>query len=80
MLTIGYDIGSSSVKAVLFDAEKGIQLAGAYSPKQEMPILARQAGWAEQDPAMWWENLRISRQPRERSFRLRPASRAAWAQ
>jgi len=57
MLTIGYDIGSSSVKAVLFDAEKGIQSAGAYSPKQEMPILARQAGWAEQDPAMWWENL-----------------------
>jgi xylulokinase len=60
MLTIGYDIGSSSVKAVLFDAEKGIQLAGAYSPKQEMPILARQAGWAEQDPAMWWENLKAA--------------------
>jgi xylulokinase len=58
MLTIGYDIGSSSVKAVLFDAEKGTPLAGGYSPKQEMPILARQAGWAEQDPAMWWENLK----------------------
>ena len=58
MLTIGYDIGSSSVKAVLFDAEKGTTLAGAYSPKQEMPILARQPGWAEQDPAMWWENLK----------------------
>jgi xylulokinase len=58
MLTIGYDIGSSSVKAVLFDAEKGTTVAGAYSPKQEMPILARQAGWAEQDPAMWWEHLK----------------------
>lgn len=58
MLTIGYDIGSSSVKAVLFDVEKGIPVAGAYSPKQEMPILARQAGWAEQDPVMWWENLK----------------------
>jgi len=58
MLTIGYDIGSSSVKAVLFDTEKGTPIAEAYSPKQEMPILARQAGWAEQDPAMWWENLR----------------------
>jgi xylulokinase len=58
MLTIGYDIGSSSVKAVLFDAEKGHTVAGAYSPKQEMPILARQAGWAEQDPVMWWENLK----------------------
>jgi xylulokinase len=58
MLTIGYDIGSSSIKAVLFDAERGITLSGAYSPKQEMPMLARQAGWAEQDPAMWWEHLR----------------------
>ena len=58
VLTIGYDIGSSSVKAVLFDAEKGTAVAGAYSPRQEMPILARQAGWAEQDPAMWWENLK----------------------
>ena len=60
MLTIGYDIGSSSVKAVLFDAEKGTPVAGGYSPKQEMPILARQAGWAEQDPAMWWENLKAA--------------------
>jgi xylulokinase len=58
MLTLGYDIGSSSVKGVLFDAEKGIPLADGYSPKQEMPILARQTGWAEQDPAMWWENLK----------------------
>ena len=58
MLTIGYDIGSSSVKAVLFDADKGTPVAGAYSPKQEMPILARETGWAEQDPAMWWENLK----------------------
>jgi xylulokinase len=60
MLTIGYDIGSSSVKAVLFDADKGTPVAGAYSPKQEMPILAREAGWAEQDPAMWWENLKAA--------------------
>lgn len=60
MLTIGYDIGSSSVKAVLFDAEKGTAVAGGYSPKQEMPILAREPGWAEQDPAMWWENLKTA--------------------
>jgi xylulokinase len=25
-----------------------------------MPILARQAGWAEQDPVMWWENLKAA--------------------
>ena len=62
MLTIGYDIGSSSVKAVLFDAERGTALAEAYRPKEEMPILARQAGWAEQDPAMWWEHLKEATQ------------------
>ena len=60
VLTLGFDIGSSSVKAVLFDAAAGKVLGGAFSPKTEMPILARQPGWAEQDPAMWWENLTIA--------------------
>lgn len=58
MLTIGYDIGSSSVKAVLFDAEKGAALSSAYSPREEMTIHAPRPGWAEQDPAVWWEHLR----------------------
>jgi xylulokinase len=52
MFTLGYDIGSSSVKALLLNLETGKVEASAFSPKTEMPITALRAGWAEQDPAM----------------------------
>lgn len=54
---IGYDIGSSSIKACLLEAESGKILASATSPSSEMPMLAVQAGWAEQDPNMWWQEV-----------------------
>ncbi|MBC6610009.1 carbohydrate kinase [Hymenobacter sp. BT507] len=52
---LGYDIGSSSVKVALLDADTGKCLASATSPRQEMEILAAQAGWAEQRPERWWQ-------------------------
>jgi xylulokinase len=55
--TIGYDIGSSSVKAALMDVETGKCLATAISPAQEMPMQAPRAGWAEQDPELWWKEV-----------------------
>jgi len=60
MYLLGYDIGSSSVKAALVETQTGRIAASAFYPKQEMPISAPQAGWAEQDPDMWWENLRLA--------------------
>jgi xylulokinase len=60
MFLLGYDIGSSSVKASLVEIQTGICRASAYSPKKEMPIQAAQAGWAEQDPDMWWQNLKLA--------------------
>jgi xylulokinase len=51
---LGYDIGSSSVKAALIEAETGKTVASATSPSVEMPMFAAQEGWAEQDPEMWW--------------------------
>ena len=60
MFLLGYDIGSSSVKASLVDAYSGKCVASAYYPKQEAEILALQTGWAEQQPAMWWENLKLA--------------------
>ena len=60
MFLLGYDIGSSSVKASLVDAYSGKCVASAYYPKQEAEILALQTGWAEQQPAMWWQNLKLA--------------------
>ncbi len=60
MYLLGYDIGSSSVKTSLVDANTGASVAGAFYPKQEMPIKAVKPGWAEQDPDMWWDNLRLA--------------------
>ncbi|MBR9922639.1 MAG: carbohydrate kinase [Bacteroidetes bacterium] len=57
MYLLGYDIGSSSVKAALVEAETGKVLARAFHPESEMAILAPQAGWAEQDPEAWWESV-----------------------
>ena len=58
MYLIGYDIGSSSVKACVVDAQSGKTLSNAFFPKQEAPILSVKAGWAEQDPNAWWEYLK----------------------
>ena len=60
MYLLGYDIGSSSVKASLVDADSGRIVASDFFPKEEMKITALQAGWAEQNPADWWENLRLA--------------------
>ncbi len=60
MLLLGYDIGSSSVKASIIDAETASVIASAFQPKQEMLINAPETGWAEQDPETWWENLKLA--------------------
>jgi xylulokinase len=56
-LLIGYDIGSSSVKATLLDADSGKVVTSEGLPKIEMPIAAPQKDWAEQDPDMWWKYI-----------------------
>lgn len=58
MQIIGYDIGSSSVKASVLDAESGRVIGSSFAPKTEMEIIAVRQGWAEQDPVMWWKNLK----------------------
>ncbi len=58
MYLLGFDIGSSSVKASLLDIKTG-QLAGsAFSPDTEMEMIAQKPGWAEQDPDKWVENAK----------------------
>jgi len=57
MYLLGYDVGSSSVKASLVDAQTGKCVATSFYPKSEAPIISKKTGWAEQEPSMWWENL-----------------------
>ena len=59
-LLLGLDIGSSSIKASIVDAETGQSLATAQSPSEEMSMLSVKPGWAEQEPEMWWKHLVIS--------------------
>ena len=57
---LGFDVGSSSVKASLVNADSGKCVATAFYPEKEAPIMAVKAGWAEQDPQMWWDNAKLS--------------------
>lgn len=58
MYLLGYDIGSSSVKACLVDVATGRCMASDFFPKKEAIILAENPGWAEQEPMMWWNSLK----------------------
>ncbi len=48
--TLGIDIGTSGTKTVLFDTD-GRKIASATI---EYPLYQPKNGWAEQDPADWW--------------------------
>ena len=60
MYLLGFDIGSSSVKVSLVDGKNGHCVASSFFPKEEMQITAHQAGWAEQEPELWWKNLKLA--------------------
>ncbi|MCR4916696.1 MAG: carbohydrate kinase [Prevotella sp.] len=52
---LGFDVGSSSVKASLVNADSGKCVSSAFFPEKEAPIQALKAGWAEQEPDSWWQ-------------------------
>lgn len=57
MYLLGYDLGSSSVKASIVDGATGATVAMAQYPESEMEIQSKEEGWAEQEPELWWENV-----------------------
>ncbi|MEZ4906457.1 MAG: FGGY family carbohydrate kinase [Saprospiraceae bacterium] len=57
MYSLGIDIGSSSVKVNILNIENGESVANAFYPKNEMKIISKKSGWAEQNPETWWENF-----------------------
>ena len=60
MYLLGYDLGSSSVKASLVNSTTGECVSSAFFPKKEMEIISVKAGWAEQNTEVWWENLKAA--------------------
>ena len=73
MYLLGYDIGSSSVKASLVEAATGKCVASAFFPEKEAPIQAPQPGWAEQDPDSWWTYLKQATASVLKQSRCQPA-------
>jgi len=61
-LLMGYDVGSSSIKATLMEAETGKVLGAATSPDRELDMTAKKPGWAEQHPDTWWEHVKAATQ------------------
>lgn len=58
MYLLGFDIGSSSVKASLVDVKTGKCVITSHYPKTEAPIQSARQGWAEQNPEDWWEYIK----------------------
>jgi xylulokinase len=51
MILLGIDLGTSSVKALALDGQGRTLALG----KAEYPVESPQPGWAESDPARWWQ-------------------------
>ena len=57
MYALGYDIGSSSIKASLVDIKQNNEVLSVRSPQDELSMIAHKPGWAEQEPTIWWKHL-----------------------
>ncbi|REE83795.1 xylulokinase [Lutibacter oceani] len=57
MYYIGFDLGSSSIKAALVEISTGKSLGVVQEPETEMSMLALKNGWAEQEPEEWWQHI-----------------------
>jgi len=58
MLLLGIDLGTSSIKVSVIDAESQQCVASAQYPETEVDIISLHQGWAEQSPDQWWENVK----------------------
>lgn len=56
MLLLGIDIGTSSIKVSVVDAQTQNRIVSVSYPETETEIISKQPGWAEQSPLNWWEH------------------------
>lgn len=54
MLLLGIDVGTSSIKVSVVDAQTQQTIVSANYPETEAEIIAHKSGWAEQSPLSWW--------------------------
>lgn len=60
MLLLGIDLGTSSIKVSVIDAETNRKIISTSFPESEAPILSDEIGWAEQDPNSWWSDTKVA--------------------
>jgi xylulokinase len=60
MLLLGIDVGTSSIKVSVVDAQTQQTICAAQYPETESDIIALNDGWAEQSPDTWWEHVQLA--------------------
>jgi len=57
MLLLGIDLGTSSVKVSVVDAQTQQCVESVRYPDEEAQIISPRPGWAEQSPDTWWQHV-----------------------
>ncbi|MDP5231126.1 MAG: FGGY family carbohydrate kinase [Cellulophaga sp.] len=70
MYYIGFDIGSSSIKAALVLIKTGKSIGVVQEPETEMEMLALKNGWAEQHPDDWWKHICNAIEKLKKTFKV----------
>jgi xylulokinase len=56
MLLLGIDLGTSSIKVSVVNADTQKTIISTHYPETEVEIISSESGWAEQNPELWWEH------------------------
>ncbi|HMQ46567.1 MAG TPA: FGGY family carbohydrate kinase [Saprospiraceae bacterium] len=72
MYLLGYDIGSSKIKVALIRADNFQVIGVIQYPEQDMDMISRQRGWAEQQPEVWWQDFCTATQHLLDQFDIQP--------
>ncbi|MDE3251368.1 MAG: carbohydrate kinase [Bacteroidota bacterium] len=60
MLLLGIDVGTSSIKVSVVNADTQQAIVSVQYPEIETAITSLQPGWAEQSPEMWWLHVQAA--------------------